>query len=136
MISSLPLPIFCPNLHPQFELRVCHGSHKKFNDKAKLLQSKHYVVVDSGTAGVFDYESFHGKKNKYTSDEWVDYLIEQNDKQNTKKPYKPTLLEDYGAFTSGFVGDGIYPIYYSKNRTGEITQLKIVFNIHIWLNNK
>lgn len=104
-------------------LEVCHECYAHPNYQLAPFT----VGVDSGQAGVFDYEYYekyhvNTLENMTTNDQWYDDVC---DITLAPQPYGTT--EDKGFVSSSGFGDGVYPCYIAKNNNGEIIAIRIVF---------
>lgn len=88
------------------------------------------VGVDSGTAGIFDYEyycKYHNEKDAY--DEWYDkQIVNQFFPTFDSSGWQKSIFTGFKgvASTSGY-GDGGYDCYVARNTEGEIIGIKIVY---------
>ena len=84
------------------------------------------VGVDSGTAGIFDYdyyEKYHNKekdKDKEVFEVWYDKYVCDVDEN-----YK--ITSDLGVWSRSGLGDGGYKCFIHTNSEGKVDGMKIVF---------
>lgn len=78
------------------------------------------IGVDSGMAGIYDYDYFEQNHDKKTgmTDEWYDRVCECDGN---------ILLDDKAFIAESGFGDGIYDCYVAKNKDGQIIGVKITF---------
>lgn len=104
-------------------LEVCHKDYQKPKYEITPLP----IGVDSGQAGVFDYEyyaKYHTNtlENVTINDQWYDDVCDI-----TLAPQQCGTIEDKGFVSSSGFGDGAYPCYVAKNNNGEIIAIHIDF---------
>lgn len=100
----------------------------KFEDINELQDFE--VGVDSGTAGIFDYDyycKYH--TNKGNNEDWYEaQIISQFFPTYNESDWKESVFTEFNgvASTSGY-GDGGYDCYVAHNNEGEIIGIKIVY---------
>lgn len=88
------------------------------------------VGVDSGTAGIFDYDyycKYHGEKT--VDDEWYDnQIVNQFFPTIESSGWEKSVFTEFnGVASSSGYGDGGYDCYVARNNEGEIVGIKIVY---------
>lgn len=88
------------------------------------------VGVDSGTAGIFDYEyycKYHTDKD--ADEDWYErWIIHQFFSGVNESDWEKCIFTEFNgvASKSGY-GDGIYDCYVARNEEGKIVGIKIVY---------
>ncbi len=103
-------------------IELHHEDYSEYN----LEPNEFQITVDSGNAGVFDYEYFvkhhtHSDTEE-TDEEWfnrVDEIANTRDGAGT--------TDDVGFVASSGHGDGVYTCYTAKNKEGKIVAIRVVF---------
>lgn len=85
------------------------------------------VGVDSGQAGIFDYDyycEYHDDTDKYphVNDDWYEMVC-----HITLSRAQSGTVEDYGLVSSSGYGDGGYTCYTARERNGYIIAIRIEF---------
>lgn len=104
-------------------IEVCHEDYKSPQYKPALLD----IGVDSGQAGIFDYEyyeKYHTDDSEYdhVEKQWYDKVCDITLSENQCGP-----IGDKGFVSSSGDGDGSYECYVAKNHKDEIIAIRIVF---------
>ena len=110
-------------------------SHKKLN----WIEHPATIGVDSGQAGIFDFDSYRNDSHPIPKVESDDKFPDEWAKKEGDKWYvnmcDRTLGEeswgtyDRGVVTSSGFGDGSYPLYVTRNTDGQIVGFHIDFLI-------
>ena len=103
-------------------IELHHEDYSEYN----LEPNEFQITVDSGQAGVFDYEYFakhhtHSDTEE-TDEEWSERVDEIT---NTRNGAGTT--DDVGFVASSGYGDGIYTCYTARNKDGKIVAIRVVF---------
>lgn len=88
------------------------------------------VGVDSGTAGIFDYEYYcKCHTDKDVDEDWYETQITDQffPGVNESDWEKSIFTEFNGVVSSSGYGDGCYDCYVARNEEGEIVGIKIVY---------
>lgn len=82
------------------------------------------VGVDSGQAGIFDYDDFiaHVDERDYGSGDWYSQCCELTCNEDMCG-----IINGVGFVSESGYGDGVYTCYVAKNEEGQIVGIKIVF---------
>jgi hypothetical protein len=108
-----------------------------YNDEYTGLESedinelqKFEVGVDSGTAGIFDYDyycKYHTDKG--TDEDWYETQIHHQffPTHNESDWQKAVFTEFNGVVSMSGYGDGGYDCYVARNEGGEIVGIKIIY---------
>lgn len=101
--------------------------HRDYDGVIKYEPEYFDVGVDSGQAGIFDYEyytQYHDHANKYphVNDDWYDMVC-----KITLARAQMGTVEDYGFVSSSGYGDGEYTCYTARERNGYIIAIRVEF---------
>ena len=104
-------------------IEVCHEDYKSPQYEPTLLD----IGVDSGQAGIFDYEyykKYHtgASERNHIDNQWYDEVCDI-----TVSAEQCGIIEDKGFVSSSGYGDGSYECYVAKNHKDEIIAIRIVF---------
>ena len=104
-------------------IEVCHEDYKSPKYIPALLD----IGVDSGQAGIFDYEyykKYHTDASDYdhVESQWYDEVCKL-----TLSPKQCGTIGDKGFVSSSGYGDGSYECYVAKNNNDEIIAIRIDF---------
>lgn len=96
------------------------------------------VGVDSGCAGVFDYEYYckcHTKEN--INEDWYEkQIIQQFFPGDVSTWQRSVFTESNGVVSNSGYGDGGYDCYVARNTEGEIVGIRIVYIIEEEVNEE
>ena len=102
--------------------RVACVGIRRLNSMGVISKNIGEICVDSGLAG------FYEEKPDFTDDDWSEFCDTIHDN------YPTIYLHDrelggrlYGFTVSSGYGDGVYPVYATKNSKGQVVGLEIYF---------
>jgi len=93
-----------------------YSQNMGFSEKTDIT-----VGVDSGQAGIYDVAKFGGGQDEYGDGGWYDNACE-----TTLSALGAGVLDGGVVSSSGF-GDGAYDCYVSRDNSGQIVGVKVVF---------
>lgn len=101
------------------EIEVMHQDARRY-----ILSAADFVVgVDSGQAGIFDYEYYAKYHTEHdVDDNWYDRVG-----NITLSDESAGIIDDNGLVSSSGFGDGTYGCYLAKDSDGCVVGLKVVY---------
>lgn len=102
-------------------------THQEYDGVIRFEPEDFEVGMDSGQAGIFDYDyycKYHKdfKKRDHVDDYWYDKVCKITLAKN-----QAGTTDDLGFVSSSGFGDGSYVCYTAKNKNGEIVAIRIEF---------
>lgn len=112
------------------ELITVNSEHYKEHPIIMDEHQEFEVGVDSGTAGIFDYDYYCKYHNENTIDEdWYDTQIHHQffPSYDSSDWQKSIFTEFNGVASMTGYGDGGYDCYVARNEEGEIVGIRIIY---------
>lgn len=99
--------------------------HRNYDSDSLIWHAMDFEVgVDSGQAGIFDYDDFiaHVEERDYDSGDWYSQCCDLTSNEDMCG-----IINGVGFVSESGYGDGGYTCYTAKNEAGQIVGIKIVF---------
>jgi len=105
-----------------WELVIIHQNYPESLTSKMTEDTDIDVGVDSGQAGFFDKNTFHGGEDSWGEDGWYDLCC-----RTTLDTTKSAGVINGGCVSSSGYGDGGYSCFVTRDGTSEVIGAKIIF---------